>query len=163
MGRIYVDQYTGKLERTDFYLLKLTLKDGTVYENLEPRKLFPFTNDTMYISLLDSKEKEIGIIRDLEEIDKVSRKAIEECFKEYYMIPKIQSVIDCVDKFGTLKWTVMTDRGEIKFQIRNRHSDIKHLHNSNRIIIRDSNDNRYEISDYNKLDARSARLLFSYL
>ena len=47
MGRIYVDRYTGKIERTDLYLVKLTMKDGTVYENLEPRMLFPFTNHSL--------------------------------------------------------------------------------------------------------------------
>ena len=163
MGRIYVDRYTGKIERSDLYLVKLTMKDGTVYENLEPRMLFPFTNHTMYITLLDDHEKELGFVRDLEEIDEDSRKALEECFHEYYMIPKISRVLDCEDKFGTLKWRVETDRGEITFRIRNRHSDIKHLWGTKRVIVRDSNDNRYEIPDYTALDARSNRLLFSYL
>ena len=163
MGRIYIDQYTGRLERTDLYLVKLTLKDGTVYENLEPRMLFPFTNHTMYITLLDKHEKEIGFVRDLEEVDPDSRKALEECFHEYYMIPKISRVLACEDRFGTLKWTVETDRGKITFRIRNRHSDIKHLWGTKRVIIRDSNDNRYEIPDHTAMDAHSNRLLFSYL
>ena len=34
--RIYIDKYVGTLERTDLYLVKLTKKDGTVYEDLEP-------------------------------------------------------------------------------------------------------------------------------
>ncbi len=163
MGRIYIEKNSATIEKTDLYLVKLTLNDGTVYENLEPRMLFPFTKTTEYVSLLEEGEKEIALIRDLNDLDKASRFAIDECFREYYMIPKIIKVIDCYDRFGTLKWTVETDRGEISFRIRNRHSDIKHLYGTNRIIIRDSNDNRYEISDYTKLDARSARLLFSYL
>ena len=163
MGRIYIDKYTGRIERSDLYLVKLTLKDGTVYEDLEPRMLFPFTNHTMYITLLDKHEKELGFVRDMEEIDPDSRKALEECFREYYMIPKISKVIACEDKFGTLKWTVETDRGEITFRIRNRNSDIKHLWGTKRVIIRDSNDNRYEIPDHTAMDAHSNRLLFSYL
>ena len=163
MRRIYVDKYTGKIEKTDIYLIRLTMKDGTVYEDLEPRMLFPYTNHTMYITLLDKDEKELGFVRDLEELDKDSKKALEECFKEYYMVPKITRVIDCEDKFGTLKWTVDTDRGEITFNIKNRHSDIKHLYGTPRIIVRDSNDNRYEIPDIDALDANSKRKLFSYL
>ena len=163
MGRIYIDRYTGKLERTDLYFVRLTLKDGTVYEDLEPRLLFPITNHTMFITLLDSHEKELGFVRDLEEIDEDSRRALEECFAEYYMIPKIQKVLKCVDKFGTLKWTVETDRGVITFDIRNRHSDIKHLRGTSRVIIRDSNDNRYEIPDIDNMDPHSEHLLFSYL
>lgn len=163
MRRIYVDQYTGKIERTDVYLVKLTTKDGTVYENLEPRMLFPYTNHTMFITLLDTDERELGFVRDLEELDKDSRRALEECFKEYYMIPKILRLIDCEDKFGTLKWTVETDRGQVTFNIKNRHSDIKRLYGTPRVIIRDSNDNRYEIPDINKMDGRSNRILFAYL
>lgn len=163
MARIYVDKYTGKLERTDLYLVKLTLKSGEVYEELEPRMLFPFTNHSMYITLLNRDEKEVAFVRDLKELDEASSSALEECFREYYMIPKIMRVIACEDKFGTLKWTVDTDRGEITFQIKNRHNDIKRLWGTPRVIIRDSNDNRYEIPNYKELDSRSSRLLFSYL
>ena len=163
MSRIYVDKYTGKIERTDLYLVRLTLKDGTVYEELEPRRLFPYTNHTMYITLLDNKEKEVGFVRDFEELDEASKKALAECFEEYYLRPKIDRVINCKEEAGTLKWTVETDRGEVAFTIKNRHSDIKHLYGTERIIIRDSNDNRYEISDAEELDAHSKRKLFAYL
>ncbi len=162
-NRIYVDKYTGKLERTDVYLVRLTLKDGTVIENLEPRRLFPITNTTMYITLLDSNEKEIAFIRDFNELDEASKCAVEECFKEYYMIPKITRLIESDEKFGSLSWTVDTDRGPVKFRITNRHNSIKQLWGTNRVIVRDSNDNRYEIPDYTKMDAHSLRLLFSYL
>ena len=163
MRRIYVDKYTGKLERTDLYLVRLTLKDGTVYDELEPRRLFPYTNHTMFITLLDSKEREIGFVRDFEEIDEDSRRALEECFAEYYMIPKITHVADCKEEAGALKWTADTDRGRVTFSIKNRHSDIKPLYGTKRIIIRDSNDNRYEIEDPDMLDKHSKKKLFAYL
>lgn len=163
MGRFYIDRYTGKLERTDMYLVRLTQKDGTVHENLEPRMLFPFSNQTMYITLLNEDEREVGFVRDLDELDTDSRQALEECFREYYMVPKITRLISCDEKTGALKWTVETDRGIVTFRIQNRHSNIKHLWGTNRVLIRDSNDNRYEIPDHTALDAHSARLLFAYL
>ena len=163
MGRIYVDKYTGRLERTDVYHVCLTTRDGTRYEKLEPRRLFPFTNTTMYITLLDENECEVGFIRDFEELDADSKKALEECFAEFYMIPSITQLVESSETFGSLKWVVETDRGKVTFRIRNRHSDIKHLYGTNRVLIRDSNDNRYEIKDYTALDAHSQRLLFSYL
>ena len=163
MARIYIDKYVGTLERTDLYFVKLTLKDGTVYENLEPRRLFPFNNPNMFITLLNDEEREVGFVRDLSELDEASVEALNACFEEYYMIPRISRLVACVEKFGSLKWTVETDRGEVSFRIRNRNSDIKRLWGTNRVIVRDSNDNRYEIPDINKLDAHSTRLLFSYL
>ena len=163
MARIYVDKNTGHLERTDLYLVRLTLSDGTVHEGLEPRRLFPFSNASAYITLLDKKEREVAMVRDMKDLDRDSARALEECFHEYYMIPKITRVIACEDRFGVLKWTVETDRGVVNFQIRNRHSDIKHLHGTTRVVIRDSNDNRYEIPDYTAMDKHSEHLLFSYL
>lgn len=163
MGRIYIDKYTGRIEQTDIYRVRVVLKEGTVIENLEPRRLFPLSNLTMYITLLDETEQEIAFVRDFEELDDTSRKALESCFSEYYMIPKITHLISSNEKFGSLKWLVKTDRGDIAFRIRNRHSDIKLIHGSNRILIRDSNDNRYEIPDYTLMDMHSQHLLFSYL
>ncbi|MBQ8214251.1 MAG: DUF1854 domain-containing protein [Clostridia bacterium] len=163
MGRIYIDKYTGRIEQTDIYRVRVILKDGTVLENLEPRRLFPLSNLTMYITLLDETEQEIAFVRDFEELDDTSRKALESCFSEYYMIPKITHLISSNEKFGSLKWLVKTDRGDIAFRIRNRHSDIKLIRGSNRILIRDSNDNRYEIPDYTLMDMHSQHLLFSYL
>lgn len=163
MGRIYIDKYTGRLERTDVYLVRLTLKDGTVIEDLEPRRLFPITKSDMFVTLLDKDEREVGFVRDLTELDPDSRRVLEECFAEFYMIPKITQLTRCEEKFGSLKWFVETDHGPVSFRIRNRHSDIKQLYGTNRVIIRDSNDNRYEIPDLTTLDVHSQRLLISYL
>ncbi len=163
MKRYYVDADTGRIERVDLYLVRLIRADGSVLEPLEPRRLFPFTDPSKYVSLLDSEEKEVALIRDVNELDRDSAKVLEDCFREYYMIPRILRVTDCEDKFGMLKWSVETDRGSVTFRIRNRHSDIKKLYGTKRVIIRDSNDNRYEIRDYTTMDAHSLHLLFSYL
>ena len=162
MGRIYIDRYTGRLERTDVYLIKLTLRDGTVIEDLEPRRLFPVTNENMFITLLDREEKEVAFVRDLAELDSDSANVLRACFKEYYRVPRITRLLESEEKFGSLTWHVETDRGTVSFRIRNRHSDIKCFGNK-RILVRDTNDNRYEIPDYRELDAHSRRLLFSYL
>ena len=163
MKRIYVDKYTGTIERTDVYLVKLTMKDGTVYENLEPRRLFPISNEKMYITLLNGEEKEAGFVRDFDELDEGSRRALSEVFAEYYRIPKITRMIRVEESFGALKWFVDTDRGEVSFRIRNPNSDIKQLYGTSRVIVRDSNDNRYEIPDVTALDAQSRRILFPFL
>ena len=102
MGRIYVDKYTARLERSDIYYVNLILKDGTVIENLEPRRLFPFSNKNMYITLLDAEEKEVALIRDFDEVDEASRKVLSDCFEDYYLIPEITRVCDVIVKNGTM-------------------------------------------------------------
>ena len=162
MARIYIDQYTGRITRSDIYLVTLTLKDGTVIQDLEPRKLFPVTNPDMYITLLDNDVKEVAFVRDLEELDAASAAVLKECFADYYRIPQITKLLSSNEKFGSLTWHVETDRGTVSFRIRNRHSDIKCM-NGKRILVRDTNDNRYEIPDYTAMDAHSKHILFSYL
>ena len=51
-----------------------------------------------------------------------------------------------------------TDRGRHSFLILNTSIDIKTLYDG-RILVRDSNDNRYEIEDVHKLDKDSLNLL----
>ena len=83
-----------------------------------------------------------------------SREAVEEALREYYLIPRIIRILDRDEKYGILKWTVETDRGIRSFDIRNRQSDIKTIY-GNRVLIKDSDDNRYEIPDWEKLDIKS--------
>ena len=161
MGRIIVTNECS-IERTDVYLVKLTTPDGTVYEDLEPKRLFPMTNLDHYITFIDSSEHEIALLSDINELDEDSRASLLGCFEDYYMIPVIQDIISVRDKFGALHWKVKTNHGIVEFRIRNRHSDIKQLRGTNRIRVRDSSDNRYEIPDLTKLSRKSQRLLFSY-
>ena len=162
MANRYIITAADKIIRTDTYLVRVECADGTCIENLEPRRLFPHTDVNHYITLLDSAEKEIAMIKDMAAIDVESRKAVEDCFFDYYMIPEITEILHVEDKFGVLKWRVMTDRGEIEFSIRNRHSDIKLL-GKKRLLVRDSNDNRYQVTDISKLDKKSLKRIYSYL
>ena len=146
MARYYVDPKNDKIVRTDLYLVKLEKADGEVIEELEPKRLFPFSNPTEYITLVTEDRKEVAVIRVLSELSEDSRRAIEECFSEIYMIPMITKVQSVVAKFGMLNFAMETDRGPIKFRVRNPHSDIKKL-DDGRMLFRDSDDNRYEIPD----------------
>lgn len=160
MGR-YIATNKDKIIRTDTYLVRVECADGTVFEDLEPRRLFPLSNLNNYITLLDKREKEVVLIKALEDLQDESRQAIEDCFADYYMIPVITEIIDVHDRFGVLKWRVMTDRGEIEFSIKNRHSDIKVFDNK-QLFVRDSNDNRY-LGDITKLNKKSLHKIFCYI
>ena len=53
MGRRYLDGDSVIFTRKEFCLVDAKLYDGTVLENLEPRRLFPVSGRNKYISLLD--------------------------------------------------------------------------------------------------------------
>ena len=143
-----------KIEQYENNLVTLTLKNGEVYEKLEPRRLFPVSSPVTYITLLDSDGVEIGIIRSLDVLSKESRSAIEYSLNDCYLVPTITRLISTTEKYGTLHWVVETDRGIKEFDIRNRNHDIK-MFSDGKIRVRDSDDNRYLIVDYRKLDKQS--------
>lgn len=154
----FIDGPEVKIIRTGDTKVDVHIFAGEVYMGLEPRRLFPRSGLTQYITLVDEEQKEKAILRNLEQLDAESRRAVEGCLEEYYMIPKITRVISIVEKFGVLTWNCETDHGTRSFRIRNRHSDIKMLYDG-RVLIRDSNDNRYEIENVDALDKHSRRLL----
>ena len=160
--RFYVDRYTATIERTDLYLVRVTAKKGgKIYEDLEPRRLFPVTNPDMYITLLDKDEKEVAFVRDFKELDEASADALRACFADYYRIPRITAITKSEYKFGILFWSTETDHGPVRFRIANVRHDL--LRMGDRVLIRDSNDNRYEIPDVKQLDKQSASILFAWM
>ena len=165
MARYFVDPKKDKIVREDLYKVTLVKADGEELTGLQPKRLFPFTRPDHFVTLLCGEEnapkKEAAVIKDINELDADSKAAIDGCFEEFYMIPKITRVIDTIFKFGSLRWIVETDRGVIEFRIRNMNSDIKML-DGKRMLVRDSNDNRYEIPDISQLDKKSLHKLFPY-
>lgn len=161
MARNYIDGGV-KFKRHDFVTVDMIAEDGTVTEDLEPRRLFPVNDEDNYISLLDADGHEHAIIRSLSSLDKESRDLLREILTEYYVVPKITEVIEVYEKGSINRWTVMTDHGQCSFQIKARYTDIK-LFPKGRILVRDTNDNRYEIPDVTKLDKGSMHQLNSQI
>ena len=161
MSRSYLEK-GATIEPVDLYRIKLTCPDGSVLSPLEARYLFPLSDKEHFISLLQDG-KEVVIVRDLADLDASSAKALRDCLDEYYLIPKILCVHSVKDQYGTLVWNCETDKGPVTFRIKDRHNDIKFYHETNRLLVRDSNDNRYEIPDTEALDPKTHHLLFPYI
>ncbi len=158
MARIYLTD-SDNITECENNLVTLTLSDGTVYDRLEPRRLFPISRENEYITLLDEKGVEIAVIRNITDLNFDSASAVRFGLDDYYLIPHITRIISKQEKYGTLRWTVETDRGIKSFDIRNRNHDIR-VFKDGKVRVRDADDNRYTIDDYRKLDPASrAKLL----
>ena len=157
--RIYITE-ADRIEKEENNLVSLTLASGEVINRLEPRRLFPVSSAGKYITLLDEDGDEVGIIRDLAALSPESRNAVKYSLDDYYLVPKIIRIISTGEKYGTLRWTVETDRGIKSFDIRNRNHDIK-VFKDGRVRVRDSDDNRYTIDNYHELDSHSKERLIA--
>ncbi len=132
------------------------------FEGLELHRLFPRSGSNKYICLLNEEGEQIAIIRNIENLDPDSKALVEKVLDEYYMIPRILRFISMTEKFKIWMWTAETDRGVITFEIRNHIASIKPLYDG-RVLIKDANDNRYEIPDYRRLDKESQKMLIPKL
>lgn len=162
MARLYIDHDMARFTRKDITLVDVELFDGRKFENLEPRRLFPLSGLEKYITLLDEEGVEKAIIRDMRNLPPADREIIESCLREYYLIPKVSQINECKEKYGVLSIDVETDRGHAVIEIRNILHGLKLLYGT-RVLLRDSNDNRYEIPDLTQLDKHSRQLIDSFL
>ena len=161
MERIFL---TGndRVERFENNLVNVHLADGRVLEALEPRRLFPVNMSDKYITLLDSEGVEQCVIRSRAELGEESRAVLQASLDDYYLVPHITRILSSNEKYGTLRWTVETERGIKSFDIRNRNHDIR-VNRDGSIRVRDADDNRYIIEDYRTLDKQSRRALLADL
>ena len=162
MERIYIEYDMARFTRKDITLVDVELYDGRKFENLEPRRLFPTSGLEKYITLLDSAGVEQAVIRDLKTLPPEQRKIIDACLDEYYLVPKISKILDCQERFDGLTLFTETDRGPASINIRVLLHGFK-LMQGYRVLLRDVNDNRYEIPDINKLDKHSRQILGRYI
>jgi hypothetical protein len=158
----YIEGPEVKLTENDKIFVDAEFYTGEKFTELEPRRMFPITGLTRYIALLDNEGNEIAVIRNIDDLLPESKKVIEKCLDEYYMIPRITRFIKMSEKFKIWMWTAETDKGICTFEIRNHVTAIKPLYDG-RVLIKDANDNRYEIPDINELDKKSLRMLLPKL
>lgn len=161
MERIYIDGDMAQFTRKDITFVDVQLQDGTTFQNVEPRCLFPSSNGRKFITLLDENGVEQAVIRDLDTLPAEQRKVIEDCLAEYYLIPRITKILNTTEKFGLITLETETDRGPARIEIRNLLYGFKQV--GNRLLLRDGNDNRYEVPDLTKLDSKSRHLLDNFI
>ena len=158
----YIEGPEIRITENDKIFVDAEFYTGEKFTELELHRMFPITGLTKYIALVDSEGEQIAIIRDLNDLMEESRAVAEKVLEEYYMIPRITKFLKMSEKFKIWMWTAETDKGICTFEIRNHITAIKPLYDG-RVLIKDANDNRYEIPDVNKLDKKSLRMILPKL
>ena len=158
----YIEGPEVRLTENDKIFVDAEFYSGEKFYELELHRMFPITGLTKYIALMDSEGNEIAVIRDINDLMPESREVVENCLREYYMIPRITKFIKMSERFKIWMWTAETDKGVCTFEIRNHLTAIKPLYDG-RVLIKDANDNRYEIPDVSKLDKKSIKMIMPKL
>ena len=109
LSRIYINSDEVRFTKNGLNHVDAEFYDGTRMYDLEPRRLFPVSGLDKYITLLDENGDEKAVIRNVSHLMPESRDVINDCLREYYLIPKITRLLDSDEKYGIIKWKVETD------------------------------------------------------
>ncbi|MCQ2505030.1 MAG: DUF1854 domain-containing protein [Saccharofermentans sp.] len=138
--------------------------EGSTYPRIRVVRLFPFSDENKYLSIREygNGDKEIGIIEDLSLMSEDTQKLISEQLKLYYFTPVINKILSIKDEYGYAYFHVKTDKGECRFAINMGANAVTKLSDT-RLIIKDVDENRFEIKDIDELTSKERRMLDLFL
>ena len=147
-----------RLTRKDGSSIELSVEDNCSYERVKVVKAAPLSSPEKYISFLNKDNEEIGMIIDPSGLDPDSRAVVEEEIGRRYFTPEIRKIKSLKFEMGASYWDVETTRGSREFVVKNTKEDVINLSETH-ILIVDADGNRFEISNWTRLDGKSIALL----
>ena len=141
--------------------LQMLIEGEDEHKTVSVIPLFPLSESERWVSVLDDEGRELGIIEEVGKLGAESRKMILDELRRHYVLPRIQKILSCKERFELVQWEVETDRGAREFLTRNLRENIQQP-SQNRLILTDVDSNRYDIPDFQSLDKKSQNLLERY-
>lgn len=157
----------------DFLSLRVTLPVGVgpdgeptggekYYERIYLHRSFPYEHPYEYISVLDRDSAEIGIISDINDFpENIADMLRSELDRKYYA-PVIDKILSVKERYGYSYWEVISDGRKLSFNMRDTFRNILKV-TPEHVFLNDSDSNRYEIKDTEKLDRKSYKRIELYL
>lgn len=151
-------------DESDFISLEF---GGEKYFNVRLTRLIPFRSKTTYISVAyenDEREfKEIGVIKDMKELDPEQFTMLDEYLEYKYYMPEITRVHSIKDNSrGFIFVDVETTSGRKTLCIRDWYSNFRLL-TEKFLYASDVDGNKYFCNDIAKLDKKSLAILEIYI
>jgi uncharacterized protein DUF1854 len=143
-------------------ILRLTIDDDRSYLRVSVLRAFPLSDPSHYLSVRDGQGNEVGLIAQPNALRPDDRTLVQRELDRRYLVPAVTRVVSARERFGTVEWTMETDRGVVRFTTRNLRENVQRPSPS-RIILNDVDGNRYDIRDVDALAAASQELLFRHL
>ncbi|CAG7643000.1 DUF1854 domain-containing protein [Paenibacillus allorhizosphaerae] len=153
----YMTPANTKFDITEGRMLNVTI-DGVQTDSVYVHCSFPHTNKRIYLSIRTFENKEIGMIRSLDEFPPDVAVLLEEQVRVRYFAPEITRVIKIKDEFGYSYWETETTSGICRFTVRSGGSNAK-LVGENRLLVTDVDGNRFVIPDLEKLSDKEYRMV----
>ena len=144
----------------------LTYK-GEDYKHVVLRRIMPMQEPFNYISVADPDNKEIGILKSINELDDNQKHVVIAELDNRYYSPEVVEVISVQDKLGYVYMELRLKNKQGKEYVKN--CAVKDVSRNIRMlgdtscIIFDVDGNRYIVSELSKIGKKSLRKLDAYL
>lgn len=157
---MFIDVEKAQFETLENGFLKLTLGDQ-VYDKVTLTRLLPYSYEQAYITVIADKE-EIGIIKQLEGMEKEQYDQVIDHLNYKYYIPEITKVENVKEKMGFLYIDLETTAGQKEVCIADFVSNIRVIKGS-LLSITDVEGNKYRMHNIEALDKESRQKLDVFL
>lgn len=139
--------------------------DGILHAELEGERFarvklvrsFPYTMPDKFISVRSAEGDEIAMIQDVNFLTEESIQIIREELHRTYMIPVVKQILSVIKRGSGWHWQVDTNYGPASLVMDNLHDNIQPVSVA-RWMVTDNEGRRFELSDPDRMDARSREL-----
>ncbi|RAP77323.1 DUF1854 domain-containing protein [Paenibacillus montanisoli] len=153
----YLTVSNATFKKTEGQMLSVKV-DGEEHPAVYVHCSFPHTNRSIYLSIRTIENKEIGMIRSLDEFPAETAQFLEEQVSIRYFAPEITRVVSVKEEFGYAYWEAETTAGLCRFTVRGGGGHTK-LVTANRLLINDVDGNRFVIPDLTRLTDKEYRMV----
>lgn len=165
VDNVGINYLTGKntdfFKSGDFIGMETNLREGR-FSRVHLHRMFPFSEPFTNISVQDDEGEEIGMIASIADFSPETAKMLRDELEKVYFLPKITAISSVKEKFGFSVWKVESDVGKLEFTLRDTYRSMVFA-GGGRIFLIDSDGNRYEIPDVEKLDKNSYKHIELYI
>lgn len=147
--------------RNDNGFLLLSL-NGENKGRVKLTRSYPFSKPTEYICVTDLEDKEIGILRDISSLDKVSEELASNELATRYFCPTITEIKSIKEKMGHFYFETKIGDKAKNFTVKNITRNIRFA-DEDTLLIFDMDGNRFIMPEFSKTDVKSKRILEPYL
>jgi uncharacterized protein DUF1854 len=125
------------------------------------RQCFPWSEPDRHLSLRDSEDNEIALVRDPADLDPESRDALERAIAEAGFVLEVTRVVSIEEEVEIRQWVVETRQGGRSFQT--HLDDWPRALPSGGLLIRDVGGDLYRLAAPGELDRKSRDLLWAFV
>lgn len=135
--------------------------DGKAYKRVILTRSLPLSLPDEYICISDIEKNEVGIIKKIADFSKEQQELINSELSQRYYCPIISKIESIKEKMGHFYFDVFIGDTKKSFAVKDITKSIRQ--HGDAIDVTDIDGNRYRITDFDAIEAKSRRKLEPYL